>query len=168
MKNVNALELFKEHVLAGIVPSTVFPDIDMPRAIYLYIIDHYNERMIKCLDEVTNDNTFHNSTHDYWTLKLLGDFDNKSSANSELVAEEKSHIKANLSEETETDDEKASGDNDGMEVEDGEENISIKAQRTPEVDDKVGSKTKIRRNWRRSWNRRKERKSQREKQREPV
>ena len=83
----------------------------------------------------------HPLTHDYWTLKPLGDFDNKSSANRESVAEDKANIK-NLSKETETDDEKASGGNDGMEVEDGEDIGHIEAQMTPEVDNVVGSETK--------------------------
>ena len=68
---------------------------------------------------MTNEDTLHPLTHDYWKLKPLGDFDDKLSANSESVAEEKTNIKANLSQETETDDEKASGGNDGMEFEDG-------------------------------------------------
>ena len=47
-----------------------------------------------------------------------------------------------MSEETETDDEKASDVNDGMDVEDGDNNGPIKSQMAPEVGDKVGSKTK--------------------------
>ena len=72
----------------------------------------------------------------------MEDFDNDSSANSESVTKDKTNIKANLSEETETDDEKSSDGNDGMEVEDGEDIGYIEAQMTPEVDDVVGSKTK--------------------------
>ena len=90
---MNTLELIKEHIMAGIVPSTVFPDIGMPRYIYYYIMDYHNEHIQKWLEAVTNEETLHSSTHDYWTLKPLGDFDNKSSAKSELVAEDKPNIK---------------------------------------------------------------------------
>ena len=64
-KNVNALELFKEQVMVGIVPSTVFPDIGMPISVYYYIMDYHNEHMRKWLEAVTNEDTLHPSTHDY-------------------------------------------------------------------------------------------------------
>ena len=35
-EHVNVLKFFKKQVMAGIVPSTVFPDIYMPRSIYYY------------------------------------------------------------------------------------------------------------------------------------
>ena len=98
--------------------------------------------MRKWLEAVTNEDTLHPSTHDYWTLTPLGNFDDESSANSESVTEEKTNIKANLSEETDTDDEKPSGGNDGMVVEDREAISHIKAHVISEVDDVVGSKTK--------------------------
>ena len=75
--------------MSGIVPSTVFPDIGMPRSIHYYTMDHHNAHMRKWLEAVTNEDTLHPSTHDYQTLKLLEDFDNKLPANSELVAKEK-------------------------------------------------------------------------------
>ena len=49
--------------------------------------------MRKWLEAVTNKDTLHPSTHDYWTLKPLEDSDDKSSANSKLVAEEKQTLK---------------------------------------------------------------------------
>ena len=91
---------------------------------------------------MTNEGTLHPSTHDYWTLKPLDNFDNKSSANSESIAEDKTTIKANLSEETETDDEKASDGNDGMDIEGGKDNDFNDAQISSEVDDIVGSQEK--------------------------
>ena len=141
-KYVDDIEVFKEQVMTGIVPSTVFPDIYMPRAIYYYITKHHNESMCKWLEAVTNEDTLHPLTHDYWTLKHLDNFNNKSSANSELVAEDKTTIKANLSEETETDDEKASDGNDGMYIEDGKDNVSNDAQISSEFDEKVRSQEK--------------------------
>ena len=98
--------------------------------------------MSKWLEAVTNEDILHPLTHDYWKFKPLDNFNNKSSANSESVAEDKSNIKANLSEETETDDEKASDGNDGIVVEDREENSPIESQMIPEVDDVVKSKAK--------------------------
>ena len=123
--------------MASIVPSTVFSDIDMPSATYNYIMDHHNKHMCKQLNAVTNDETLHPSTHDYWKLKPLDDFDNKSSANSELVAEDKPIIKAILSKETKTDDEKSCDENDGMDIEDRKDNDLNDAQISSEVDDIV-------------------------------
>ena len=98
--------------------------------------------MCKWLEAVTNEDTLHPLTHDYWTLKPLDDFNNKSSANSESVAEDKTTIKANLTEETETDDEKSSDKNDGMNIEDGKDNDPNDAQISSEVDNIVGSQAK--------------------------
>ena len=105
-------------------------------------MEHHNERMCKRLEAVTNEDTLHPLTHDYWTLKPLGDFDNESSANSESVAEDKTTIKANLNEETETDDEKSSDGNDGMDFEDGKDNDPNDAQISSKVDDIVRSQEK--------------------------
>ena len=94
-EHVNDIQLFKEKFMAGIVPPTVFPDIGMPRSMYYYIMNHHNEHMRKLLEAVTNEDTLHLSTHDHWTLKTLEDFDDKSSENSELVAEDKINIEEN-------------------------------------------------------------------------
>ena len=72
----------------------------------------------------------------------MDNFDDELSANSESVAEDKTTIKENRSEETETDDEKASDCNDGMDIKDGKDNYPNDAQISSEVDDIVGSKTK--------------------------
>ena len=105
-------------------------------------MDHHNDHICKSLAAVKNEDTLRPLTHDYWTLKPLDDFDNKSSAKSESVAEDKTTIKANLSEETETDDEKASNENDGMNIEDGKDNDPNDAQISSKVDDIVGSQEK--------------------------
>ena len=63
--HVDDIEFFKEQVMAGIVPSQVFPDIYMPRSIYYYITEHHNEHMCKWLDAVTNEDTLHPLTHNY-------------------------------------------------------------------------------------------------------
>ena len=47
-----------------------------------------------------------------------------------------------MSEETDTDDEKASDGNDGMDIEDGKDNYPNDAQISSEVDDIVGSQAK--------------------------
>ena len=55
----------------------------------------------------------------------------------------KTTIKANLSEETETDDEKASDENDGMDIEDNDDNDTNETQMTSEVDDKSRAKANM-------------------------
>ena len=56
-----------QQVMAGLIPSTCFPDIYLPEEIYLRIVDQHKERMYDCYDEVTNDDTMYPETHHYWT-----------------------------------------------------------------------------------------------------
>ena len=140
----------------------------MPKDIYYYITDHHNDHMSKWLESGTNEDTVHPLTHDYWTLKPLDDFEDKSSANSKSVAEDKTKIKANLSEQTKTDDEKVSDENDDMNIEDGKDNDPNDVQISSEVDDIVGSQEKNRRSWRRRWHRLKRGNDRKEKHNKPV
>ena len=51
--------------MAGLIPSTCFPDIDLPVDIYLSIVDQHKEHMYNWYNEVTNEDTIDPETHDY-------------------------------------------------------------------------------------------------------
>ena len=56
-RNVETLNFFKQQMMVGLIPSTCFPDIDLPVVIYLSIVDQHKERMYNWYNEVTNEDT---------------------------------------------------------------------------------------------------------------
>ena len=103
-RNVNHLHFFKQQVMAGLIPSTCFPDFDLPGHIYLSIVDQHNEHMTIWYDNVTNEDTMDPYTHDYWTHLRL--------ANPDI------NFNSTQSAETETADEDSSDGNKGMDISD--------------------------------------------------
>ena len=110
-----AIQLRREHVMAGIIPSTIFSDVAFPENLLLFMKGLHDERMRDWLEEVKRVNKpLSPSTHDYWTHIDLEDSDLEASSAS-----------GSDSDEEDTDNKSGSKDSkfmDDVDVEGGDEN----------------------------------------------
>ena len=67
VRNAESLNFFMQQVMAGLILSTCFPDIDLPEDLYLSIVDQHKEHIYDWYNPVTNEDTMDPQTHHYWT-----------------------------------------------------------------------------------------------------
>ena len=101
--------------MAGIIPSTIIPDVAFPEDLLLFMKGLHDEIMRDWLEELKKVNKpLSPSMHDYWTHIDLEDSDLEASSSSKLDSDKE-----------ETDDKSGSKDSkfmDDMDVEGGDEN----------------------------------------------
>ena len=109
-RNVDHLYFFMHQVMAGLIPSTCFPDFDLPGDIYFSIVNQHNENMTKWYNEVTNEDTMDPDNYNYWTHLLFKNFT--------------INLNSTQSAETETSGKDSSDGDEGMDIADVRENKS--------------------------------------------